>query len=260
MNWALRRQIFYVCVVVLFFIVLGLLITYPKLNKPPTCSDGIQNGTETGVDCGGSCANACIAQVDAPAVLWARSFKVIPGRYNAVAYIVNHNKNVAVRKISYRFRFADAKNVYIGKREGITSIPPAGNFAVFEPGIDVGNSVPVYTTFEFTEMPNWLQVSQNKIDQLKVNISNIQLSGETTNPRLSAVAKNNSLFTIPNVSVVAILYDKLGNAESASKTYLDQLGPLQTTNINFTWPKPLESEVVAKEIIPVYDIFSVNIQ
>jgi hypothetical protein len=30
-----------------------------SLVEPPSCSDGIQNGSETGVDCGGTCNNAC---------------------------------------------------------------------------------------------------------------------------------------------------------------------------------------------------------
>ena len=111
-------------------------------------------------------------QLSGPALL-----RSVPGRYNAVAYLVNHNKNAAIQKINYRFRFADANNVYIGKREGSTFIPPGGNFVVFEPGIDIGNSIPVYVTFEFTETPIWLQVSQEKIDQLKVFVSNIQLTG-----------------------------------------------------------------------------------
>ena len=247
-------------VLVLFFAVFGFLIISPNFNKALTCTDGIQNGNETGVDCGGSCPNACLSQVDSVSVLWARAFQVIPGRYNAVAYIVNHNKNTAVQKISYRFRFADANNVYIGKREGTTSIPPSGNFAVFEPGIDIGNSTPVYVTFEFTQTPVWLQVPQTKIDQLKVLVSNIQLTNETTSPNLSATLKNNSLYTIPDVNVIAILYDKGGNAVSASRTYLNQLDSLGSTDINFTWPEPFSSDVVAKEIIPMYDIFSVKLQ
>jgi hypothetical protein len=198
--------------------------------------------------------------VDQISILWARAFRVIPGRYNAVAYLVNHNKNVAVRKINYKFRFADANNVYIGKREGSTFVPPSGNFAVFEPGIDIGNSIPVYVTFEFTETPIWLQVPQDKIDQLKVLVSNIQLIDEATSPRLSATIKNNSLFTIPNVNIIVILYDTSGNAISTSRTYLNQLAPLETADINFTWPEPLSGAVVAKEIIPMYDIFSVKLQ
>jgi len=259
-TWALKRQILYVTILVLFIAIFGFLIISPSLNKAPTCFDNKQNGNEIGIDCGGSCARACLSQVDNVSVLWARAFRVIPGRYNAVAYIVNHNKNVAAEKVSYRFRFADANNVYIGKREGTTYIPPAGDFAIFEPGIGIGNSIPVYTTFEFTQTPNWLQVSQEKIDQLKVAVSNIQLMDETTSPRLSATVKNNSLFTIPNISVIAIMYDADGNAVSASSTYLSQLAPLSNADINFTWPETFGSPVVAKEIIPMYDIFSVKLQ
>lgn len=260
MTWSLRRQILYIGILVLFFVIFGFLIISPSFNKAPTCSDEKQNGNETGIDCGGSCARACAAQTDQISVLWARAFKVVPGRYNAVAYLSNHNKNTAVERISYRFRFADANNIYIGKRESSTFIPPGGKFAVFEPGIDIGNSIPVYVTFEFTETPNWLQVSQEKIDQLKVLISNIMLTGETTSPRLSATITNNSLFTIPNVNIIAILYDSSGNAVSASRTYLETLAPLQNIDINFTWPEPFSGTVVAKEIIPIYDIFATKLQ
>ena len=62
-TWAFKRQIFYILILILFFSVCGFLILYPRLNKAPICTDGIQNGTETGIDCGGSCANACLAEV-----------------------------------------------------------------------------------------------------------------------------------------------------------------------------------------------------
>lgn len=260
MNWALKRQIFYIIILILFVSGFGFLVLYPQLNKAPTCTDNKQNGEETGVDCGGACARACLVQMDDISVLWARAFRVIPGRYNAVAYITNHNKNAAIKKINYRFRFGDEKNVYIGKREGSTYVPPGGNFAVFEPAIDVGNSIPVYTTFEFTETPAWFQVSPEKIEQLKIGISNIILKDESTAPRLSATVKNDSLFTIPNVSVVTILHEKGGNAVGASRTFINELKPLQISNINFTWPEPIEGAVVEKELIPMYDIFSAKVQ
>ncbi|MFA6353361.1 MAG: hypothetical protein WCW93_00265 [Candidatus Paceibacterota bacterium] len=260
-SWALRRQIFYVLVLILFFSIVGFLILYPKLNMAPNCSDGKQNGTETGIDCGGSCLNACLNQMDTISILWSRSFKVVPGRYNALAYLVNHNRNAVIENINYRFTFHDANNIYIGKRDGSTFVPPGGNFAIFEPGIDIGNSIPVYVDFEFTDkVPQWQQVSQEKINQLKVLISNIQLADEDISPKLSASIKNNSLFTIPNVNIVAILYNGEGNAISTSRTFLDQLNPLQDVDINFTWPEPLPGKVVVKEIIPIYNIFSVKLQ
>ena len=260
MTWAFKRQAFYVIILVLFFLIFGFLIISPSLKKAPSCTDGIQNGNETGVDCGGSCLNACLDQVDPISILWARAFEIVPGRYNAVAYIENHNKNDAIEKITYRFRFADSNNVYIGKREGSTYIPPSGRFAIFEPAVDTGSSIPVHTTFEFTQTPQWLTVSQEKIDQLKVLVSNIDLTGEGTNPVLSALIKNNSLFTIEGMDVVAILYDADHNAISASRTYLDGMKGEEVKDINFTWPEPLSGKVIEKEIIPMYNIFQATLK
>jgi len=260
MTWALKRQIFYVIVLLAFVSIFGFLIIYPRLSKAPTCTDNKENGMETGVDCGGICARACINQVDPISVLWSRAFEVVPGRYNAVAYVVNHNKNTAVAKISYRFRFADKDNLYIGKRDGSTFIPPAGSFAIFEPAIDLGNSVPVYTSFEFTQIPEWTTVPQDKIDQLKVFASDINLTGADSSPRLSATVKNHSLFSIPEINVVAILYDASHNAVSVSHTYLDMLGAEQSKEITFTWPESFDKPVVFEEIIPAYDILSVKLK
>jgi len=259
MTWAFKRQLIYILIVVAVVSFFSFLFLYPEFNKAPTCFDGVQNGTETGVDCGGSCMLACTKQVDNVSVLWARTFRVVPGRYNAIAYLENQNQNKAIYKISYRFRFADKDNVYIGKRDGVTYVPPSGKFAVFEPAIDVGNSIPVYTSFEFTEDPVWINVPVEKTSQLKVFVSNINLQNETTSPSLSATVTNGSLFRIPDVSFVVILYDAMGNAISTSHTYLDVLAPEEKTQINFTWREPILTKVVAEEIIPMFDIFSVKL-
>ena len=99
MTWALRRQIFYVAVILAFFLVFGFLIVYPHLNKVSTCSDFKQNGDETGVDCGGLCQRACIFETDKIAVLWSRAFQVIPGRFNAVAYIEMDDKRAFLERL-----------------------------------------------------------------------------------------------------------------------------------------------------------------
>jgi len=259
MTWALKRQIFYVSILLLFFLGLGFLVSYPYINKPATCSDGKQNGEETGIDCGGSCQIACIFEVDKLSILWARSFRVVPGRYNAVAYIENQNVDTAIYKIKYKFRFADANNVYIGKREGETSVPPAGKFAIFESAIDMGNSVPVYTSFEFTEAPVWVKVPPERTNELNIVVEDVNLE-EDPLPRMSAVIKNKSLFLVPELNVVTILYDKLGNAISASRTYIDLLRGEESVDVTFTWPEKFDSEVVTKEIIPMYNVFGVKLK
>ena len=259
MNWAARRQLFYATIVIAVVGFFLYLIILPYINQAPTCTDGVQNGTETGVDCGGSCRISCTLQVNQLSIIWSRAFKVVPGRYNAVAYIENHNQTDAINKISYRFRFADKDNVYIGKRDGETFIPAGGQFAIFEPAIDVGNSIPVYTTFEFTSAPVWIKVSQDLINQVKINVSHIDLQNEDTSPKLFATVKNTSLFRIPEVSFVVILYDANGNAINVSHTYTDVLTKEAEQNISFTWPEPLSSKVVSKEIIPMFNIFSVKL-
>ena len=258
--WAFKRQLLYSLIVIAFLGGLAFLIAYPYFNVAPTCNDNKQNGTETGVDCGGSCVRACTLQVDQISILWSRAFQVVPGRYNAVAYLENHNENTASYKVKYRFRFADKDNIYIGKREGETYIPPKGKFTVFEPAIDVGNSIPVYTTFEFTETPIWVKVSKEEINQLKVFVSDIKLQNEEMDPKVTAVVKNNSLYRIPEISFVVILYDALGNAISVSHTYLDVLQGGESSNLNFTWREPITTPVVAKEIIPMFNIFLVKLK
>jgi hypothetical protein len=260
MTWAFRRQLIYIGILILIFGGLGFWIGYPHLNKPPSCTDGKQNGDETGVDCGGTCALACVATLDDLKVIWSRSFEVVPGRYNAVAYVENQNKNAAVVKIKYRFRFADKNNVYVGSREGETTVPPSGKFAVFEPAIDLGSSVPVYTSFEFTERPVWVQVSNEKIDQTKLLISDIRLEDEGSLPKLYAKIENTYFLTIPNLEVVAILYDATGNALSASQTYLEKIGPEASEELSFTWRGPMAKPVVVKEVIPIFNILNAKLK
>ncbi|MDP2789433.1 MAG: hypothetical protein Q8O46_05350 [bacterium] len=260
MSWAFKRQILVLTVMAVLFSLFVFFVVVPYFYKTPTCTDNKQNGDEVGVDCGGSCTLACTFEADRVSVLWSRSFQVVEERYNAVAYVENKNRNKAVEKINYKFRFADKDNIYIGIREGSTTIPPAGKFAIFEPAVDVGNSIPVYTTFEFTEEPIWVNVPEEKISQLKITISSIKLEDESFSPRLSANLKNNSLFDINEVGVVAILYDAVGNALSVSRTYLDILQAEEAETVNFTWPEPFPRPIVAKEIIPIYNIFSTQLK
>lgn len=258
MTWASRRQLFYISIFIGFFLVLGFIVGYPYFNQAPTCLDNKQNGDETGIDCGGSCQRACTLEVDKISVLWSRAFKVVPSRYNAVAYLENKNSDAAIYKIKYRFRFADKDNIFIGKREGETFIPPLGKFAVFEPAIDIGNSIPVYTTFEFTEAPTWIQIPEERVNELKVFVKDIKLENEEVSPKLSATITNNSLYTIPEVSAIAVLYDSKGVAISTSRTYIDLLGGGESADINFTWPEPIPGQVVTKEIIPMFNFFLVK--
>ena len=260
MSWALKRQLIFITTLLLLIAGFAYLVVIPHIKNIPTCTDGKQNGDEKGIDCGGSCEKACLFEVDEVSVLWSRVFKVVEGRYNAITYLENHNPTNASRKIKYRFRFADKDNIYIGKRDGETVIPPSGKFAVFEPAIDFANSIPVYVTFEFTELPFWENVPEDKLKDIKIFVSDIKLQNSSTNPHLMANIKNTSMFIIPDIDVIAILYDEEGNAITASKTYIEKLGRGEEVALNFTWPEPIFQNVIVKEIIPTYNIFEAKLK
>ena len=260
MTWALKRQILYIGILLLFLGLILLYFLWPYLNRPPTCTDGKQNGIETGIDCGGDCPIACTAEVDKLSVFWARSFEVVPGRYNAIAYVENQNENQVIQKIKYRFRFADENNLYIGQREGETFVPPAGKFAIFEGAISLGNSVPVFTTFEFTSTPVWVNVDKSLVDQLKLNISNMVFESQNNIPRLSAEIRNTSLFNIPDLRAVAVLYDEFGNVLNVSSTVLPMLYGESSDNVSFTWRSEMSKPVASSEIIPLFNIFNVKLK
>lgn len=260
MNWAFKRQFLYFFVFILLTGGIVFLFLRSYLNVKPTCNDKKQNGDELGIDCGGSCLLLCSFEAQDLSLVWSRAFEVVPGRYNAVAYLENSNKDSAVYKIKYKFRFSDENNVFIGKREGETFIPPRGKFVVFEPAVDLGNSIPVFTTFEFTEKPVWIKVPTEKINQLNILFSDLSLEGEESKPKFSANVFNDSFFTIPDINFIAILYNDKENAISASSTYIPKFKGKEKININFTWPKPFLSKTIKREIIPMYNVFNIELK
>ncbi len=258
MDWSTRRKIFYLGMLAFFVVFLLFIVFQTFFNEKPTCSDGKQNGEESGVDCGGSCQQICSFQADEVSVFWSRAFEVVPGRYNAVAYLENKNINSLVQRVNYRFRFADANNVYIASREGTAYIPPTGKFAIFEPAIGTGTSVPVYTSFEFTQAPAWQQARADILNQIKI-ITSEYVFENSTYPKLTAKIKNNSLLEIPNINVIVILYDRDGVAINSSRTFVDLLEREEEENLVFTWQEVFDREVANIEIIPIYNILQVRI-
>jgi len=156
MSWAKNRQINYLAGILLFaLIVVGFILW--RLNPAPSCTDNILNQNETGIDCGGTCPQACESELFKLSVLWARSFEVVPGTYDAVAYVENVNPSAGIKDIFYSFKFYDKENILITERNGHTFISPNEKFAVFENAIDVGQRIPKRTFFEFIQKPDWFQ-------------------------------------------------------------------------------------------------------
>lgn len=249
MSWASRRRTSYTLGVILFFaVVIGGPLAYWYLSVPPTCSDGIQNQGETSPDKGGPCFVLDESSLQQYALLWARSFRVRDGSYNAVAYIQNPNKEAGVRAARYRFGLYDAQNVLVAEREGTMYIMPGATTPVIEARIDAGNRIVAHTYFEFTAPFTWERMKNNA---LAISVSNKDISNIAEAPRLSALTQNNAVVAQQDISFVAVVFDPAGNAFAASATSLQRLGAGEGSEIVFTWPDPFAIQPGKLDVIPL---------
>lgn len=249
MGWASRRRATYLFGMILFFsFLIATPLTYWYFNIPSTCDDGIQNQGETAPDKGGPCFVLDERTLQREAVLWARSFRLRDGLYNAVAYINNPNAGAGVAQARYRFGLYDSDNIMITEREGVMYIMPGGTTPVLEGRIDVGNRRVAHTYFEFVGPFVWEMM---KTDARVISVRNKDITDISTVPRLSAIAQNDSVTDVENIAFIATIFDSAGNAFAASATSLSRLNGGASSQIIFTWPSPFTIRPSRIDITPL---------
>jgi hypothetical protein len=259
LSWRSKKQLTYLSIVlgvILIFVYRSFIA--PVLSVAPTCFDGKQNGNEQGLDCGGPCQKVCPFQSNALLLRWARVFKVTPSIYNAMAYVDNQNPGSAIRKIAYEFRVYDDRGIFITSRTGESFIGPVGRFVIFEPSLSVGNRVPAKTLFKFIEAPVWEKIDR-RFETFPLSVRDKKISNPESAPKLEATVANDSIYDLTNIPVIAILYDKDGNALGASRTFLDKLPKNSTEPVYFTWPEGFTTTILSTDIFPEINPFSINL-
>jgi hypothetical protein len=248
-SWAHQKQLIYGTGVFLFLLlVIGIPVYFTFFNALPTCFDGKMNGNEIEVDCGGSCDRACAHEVlPEPIVSWSRPFNVARGLNNLVAYVQNPNVNYTAEPIPYIFLVYDKENVLLGTREGYARVPPTKTFPIFEPAFDAGTRQPAKAVFEFTAPAVWNRFETAKPE---LDILDERVLFASTTPNIKATLKNRTINKYTNIEVVAIVYNKQGNAFAASKTIVDIIRGNGEAPLVFTWPTGFTEEVSKVEIIP----------
>ena len=86
-SWAFWRRVEYLLGIFLFLAIIFAGIYFAFIYESANCFDGEQNGEERGIDCAGECVRICAFETVQPKVLWSKSFKIVDGQYNAVAYV-----------------------------------------------------------------------------------------------------------------------------------------------------------------------------
>ncbi len=243
LSWSSKRKLLYILSFAFLVFLLVVIPTLFLIKKQPTCSDNKQNQGERGIDCEGPCKLVCLSSVINPIVEWQRFFLAGSGNYNAVSFIENTNANLWSPKADYIFRLYDENGILVTEREGSTRIPSGKNFPIYESNVKTGGRTPSTITFEFKQFAPW-QRDEGNVKELR--ITKKSLSNDNNKTRLDGTIKNENVFLVNDVEVIAIIYDRLGNAIDAAKTFVSEIEDNHSVNVVFTWPKVIKSEDVSR--------------
>jgi len=243
--WAVRRRIQYGIGFLLFCTIINFVIYFIFFNTPATCFDRIQNGQEAGIDCDGSCVRICAASVIQPQILWAESFEISEGQYNAVGYIENKNPEASTPTLAYTFKLLENGSV-VAERSGVTILPPNSVYPIFEGRILTSDGrKPTETILELEPIELWLPAT---VGRSQFKTLDIELLSTDSRPRLNVQIENTELTVARDVEVVATIFNRAGKAVTASQTFIDVFAPRSTKNIVFTWPNSIAKTVRSCEV------------
>lgn len=211
----------------------GFLIFNYIFAPAPSCFDGKQNQDEMGVDCGGLHCPACITETPKDVtVLWTRLFQVRAGTYEAAALVENPNITLGSRGIPYLIKFVDADGLVIATRRGETYALPQSRFLIYESGVVSALRKPTRVVLELQPFV-WEAASKQ---ELPIRIIKGEQSFGLDRPRYSISLKNESIDTVSNIDVAAVVLDAGGNALGVSASHVDAIGDSATQDVTFIWP------------------------
>lgn len=235
MEWAIKRKILYIGILVGVLVLLGVYPAYRALFPQATCFDNTQNGSELGVDCGGACTRYCASQVKPIRVVWAKAFPFAPDHYDVGAYIENPNTDAGIKSARYTVRIFDATGQLIGERVGAIEISPRAPTFLFEGNVTLTTPpAKVEVIFDNAYLSNMVTARQHS----SVLVTKSQrLKQITTSPRFEAVLVNTDpLNTVSSISLGAIISDASRNPIAISRTIVDEIEKGGEQPIFFTWP------------------------
>jgi hypothetical protein len=246
MTWARQRKLIIGGICLLIVIGAIAIPAYFFFHQQPTCFDATQNQDERGIDCGGVCARLCKNEQLGLIVEWKNTLRVSPRVYTAVAYVTNPNPRAEAKDVPYTFTVYNAANEIVATKSGKAFIPAGKHTAIIESNI-ISETIPTKTLFEFGTAFDWTAAKPRG----DVVIKNPQASDESKSPVVTVTIANPTFKDIPEVQVIAIIYDSQGNAFAASKTITNVLKRESEQPIFFTWKEPFPRPVAQIEIIPL---------
>lgn len=236
MSWSSSRQTALALSVLGVIVLVGGIAAFFVFYEEATCFDGIQNQDEAGIDCEGKCTKLC----EAPRVsaLWARSVKVAPGVYHAVAMVQNPETTAGSEALPYTFSLYDANNILIAERHGTMTLEPGEVIPLFEANVITGERIPARTLIEFKQ-GEWhtMERSANPL-----TVGSLNLNPEAR--RLTALVSNTTPVSVPRAVVTALIYGEGDILVAASQTVVTDIPSRGSRETIFTWQEPFAQSAV----------------
>ena len=158
-SWSKHRKLAYASVVIVIVAVAAFVPAFYFLYKPPTCFDGVKNGSEQGIDCRRGLPESLRQRLLGTGRVVDRFEQVVPGVYNLAAYLVNPNSSGEAANVPYHMVVYDAHGIPLTDVAGRVTLPPQRNTLAFLPGVSVGKQAPYRVFFELTAAPDWYKRS-----------------------------------------------------------------------------------------------------
>lgn len=254
--WSIRKQLQIIGVLILGgVLIVGLPVLLLRFSYKPTCHDNKKNGTEVAVDCGGSCLRMCIdATLEKGSLIieWVRAVPVSPGLYNIVALVRNQHPTGIAHNVSFTVTLRTAEGDI--ETPGSISIPQNGEYAIFIPATKQVTSVPTGVSISIDQRYDWYR-SDTRRERNPLVTREVALEKILSRPRVTGFIDNiDTLYSVPNVSAVAVVYDATDTAVGVSQTQIGDMGPGQSRSIAFTWPAPFNG--IGPFRVQIYPLFT----
>lgn len=249
MSWSNQRQL--IIGIVTFFVVAlgtGIPAYFVFFHKEPTCFDGIKNQDEKDVDCGGVCEKVCLFDSRELITVFTRFFEASKGTYNVVSLIENANQGVFVNPARYSMKLYDAEGVLLSERIGEVYVPPNKVFPIFEHSFSLGEQIPKRAVLIFENDLSW---QKGTLIEPVLKVENQSLDTIENRPFVEATIRNTEVYEVKNIQVVALVYEKNGNAIGASQTVIPFIRAGSTERVIFSWNEAFPTDVAKIDIVPI---------
>ncbi len=183
---------------------------------------------------------------------------ILGNSYSAFALVKNLNTTLVSPSFSYTFTFKSASGATLGTVTGTGYITVSEQKYIIVPNFQSATP-PASVTFTVDD-PHVTWQQRLSLPPISVAADVPQYSDGDNPPQFNITGNitNSSQFTLNEVKVDGIVFDKSGNEIAVTQTTMDTLSPESKRAYQMSWPVPLAASVGRVLIYPEFNLLDPN--